>query len=181
MVCFLSTELEYQSFDQSFFRRFIKRHKDLSMRVTHSSNRKKNREWTTERCEEYISKLQIMSDEGFMDRSTQVWNLDETAFNTAEMYDRVIARKGAKQIPSQIDGNEKECVTILPCGNTAGVQLKFSGLYSGKLHLQSRLEGTNNLCYHGVNSSGYMDQSHFAEYIRKEVFPAITEEKVRES
>ena len=66
------------------------------MRVTHSTNRKKDREWTTERCEEYISKLQTMFDEGFLVRPAQVWNLDETAFNTVEMYDKVMARRGAK-------------------------------------------------------------------------------------
>ena len=96
------------------------------------------------------------------------------------MFDRVVARKGQKQIFSQFDGNEKECVTILPCGNGAGLQLKFLALYAGKVHLLSRLENTHNLCYHGVNSSGYMDEIYFANYIKQEVLPAMTETKVRE-
>ncbi|GAV02619.1 hypothetical protein RvY_13160 [Ramazzottius varieornatus] len=133
---------------------------DLSLRITHSSNRKKDRE-----CEEYISILQDVHVRGFLERPEQVWNLDETAFTTSEMYDRAIARKIAKQIPSQFDGTEKENVTILPCGNAAGVQLKCMALYAGKVHVQSRL----------VNASGYMDQVHFANYIKTELFHAVTE------
>ncbi|GAV06943.1 hypothetical protein RvY_16851 [Ramazzottius varieornatus] len=100
--------LKCNTVGDSFFRRFLKRHPEISLRVTHSFNRKKNREWTTERCEEYISKLRVLHDRGFLDRPEQVWNLDETAFSTSEMFDRVVARKGAKQIPSQFDGNENE-------------------------------------------------------------------------
>ncbi|GAU89153.1 hypothetical protein RvY_01737 [Ramazzottius varieornatus] len=175
----VAIELGMQSttFNDAFFNRFISRHPDVSLRITHASNRKKDREWTTELCEEYISRLRSLFDRGFLERPEQVWNLDETAFDTSEMYDRVVARKGVNQIPSQFDGNEKECVTILPCGNAAGVQLKFMALYAGKVHVQSRLDDTFGLCYHAVNSSGYMDTVHFANYIRKEVFPAMNELK----
>ena len=148
------------------------------MRITSSSNRKKDREWTKDCCEEYISKLEDLHQRGFLEKADQVWNLDETAFQTSELYDRVVAEKGANQIPSQFNGNEKENVTILPCGNAAGLQLKFLALYSGKVHLQSRLDGTHNLCYHAVNPSGYVDQSHFANYVKQEIFPAMTEIKV---
>ncbi|GAV06048.1 hypothetical protein RvY_16087 [Ramazzottius varieornatus] len=48
-------------------------------------------------------------------------------------------------------------------------------LFSGKLHVQSRLDDTHNLCYQAVNASGYMDQLLFANYVKAEVFPAITE------
>ena len=160
--------------------RFLSRHPELSIRTTHSTNRKKDREWTSECCEEYISKLDDLHQRGFLTRAEQVWNLDETAFKTSELFDRVIAKKGLKEVTSQFNGNEKECVTILPCGNAAGQQLKLLALYSGKLHLQSRLIDTRNLCYHSVNNSGYMDEIHFANYVKQEVFPAMTENKVNE-
>ncbi|GAV09700.1 hypothetical protein RvY_19194-3 [Ramazzottius varieornatus] len=82
----------------------------------------------------------------------------------------MVGRKGMKQIPSQYNGTAKECVTVLPCGNAAGLQLKLLALYSGKLHLKSRLEDTFNMCYHAVNESGYMDQLIFANYIKEVVF-----------
>ena len=170
--------LKNTSVNDKWLSRFMERSGNLSVRETHASNRKKDREWNTERCEEYIGKLQKLYDEGSLLKAEQCWNLDETAFNTAELFDKVIARKGRKQIPSQFDGTEKECVTVLPCGNAAGLQLKFMALYSGVVHVQSRLDDTHGMCYHAVNSCGYMDEKHFAEYIRKEVFPAMTDNKV---
>ncbi|GAU92832.1 hypothetical protein RvY_04864 [Ramazzottius varieornatus] len=85
------------------------------------------------------------------------------------MFDRVVARKGIKQIWSQFDGTEKEVITILPAGNTAGLQLKFTALYAGKAHVRSRLDGTKGMCYHFANPSGYMDAELFAEYIKEVV------------
>ncbi|GAV09699.1 hypothetical protein RvY_19194-2 [Ramazzottius varieornatus] len=156
------------------FRSFLDRHDEISLRITHASNRKQDREWTAEVCEEYISKLQKLYDEGFLNTPEQVWNLDETTFDTTNLFDRMVGRKGMKQIPSQYNGTAKECVTVLPCGNAAGLQLKLLALYSGKLHLKSRLEDTFNMCYHAVNESGYMDQLIFANYIKEVVFHEVT-------
>ncbi|GAV09877.1 hypothetical protein RvY_19347 [Ramazzottius varieornatus] len=159
------------------FKNFLKRHKSLSLRISHASNRKQDREWTMEVCEQYISKLQKLKDGGFLDAPEQIWNLDETAFHTSQVVDTVVGVKGLKLVPSQFNGNAKECVTVLPCGNAAGLQLKFLALYSGKLHIQSRLQDTHNMCYHAVNVSGYMDQLIFANYVKTVVFPAMTAEK----
>ena len=176
--CLTILDLKKPSFTNGWFRMFLGRHEELSLRVTHASNRKKDQEWSTERCETYISKLQALADDGFFERPEQLWNLDETAFTTTDMFDRVVARKGMKQIPSQFDGAEKETVTVLPCGNAAGKQLRFMAVYEGKVHEESRLDDTFDLCFHAVNTSGYMDQLLFATYIKKEVFPAMTENKV---
>ncbi|GAU90003.1 hypothetical protein RvY_02485 [Ramazzottius varieornatus] len=100
-----------------------------------------------------ISEMAAELDQGFLERPGQVWNLDETAFDTVRLCDRIIARKGVRQIASQYDGIEKKLVTILPCGNAAGLQLRFMALFSGKLHVQSRLDDTHNLCYQAVNAS----------------------------
>ncbi|GAV06049.1 hypothetical protein RvY_16088 [Ramazzottius varieornatus] len=92
--------MENLSFGDKYFRHFTSRHKDLSLRITHASNRKKDREWMEAKCEEYIRNLQALKDQGFLETLGQVWNLDEAAFGTVRMYDRVIARKGVRQIAS---------------------------------------------------------------------------------
>ena len=177
IVCMLSELKKTVCIDRTLSR-FLLRYPELSLRTTHSTNRKKDREWTSECCDQYISKLDDLHKRGFLTKPEQVWNLDETAFCTSELFDRVIAKKGLREVTSQFNGTDKECVTILPCGNAAGQQLKLLALYAGKLHLQSRLEDTRNLCYHSVNTSGYMDEIHFANYVKQEVFPAMTENKV---
>ncbi|GAV07531.1 hypothetical protein RvY_17356 [Ramazzottius varieornatus] len=160
------------AFNDQHFRRFLQRHPTLSIRVTHANNRKNDREWTHELADRYISKLtELLFQRGFLDEPEQVWNLDESAFNTAQMFDRVVGRKRMHQIYSQFDGTEKELVTILPCGNAAGLQLPFMALFSGKRHVRSRPDGTSGHCYQGVNDSGTMDQLHFANYLNDRVIP----------
>ncbi|GAV09938.1 hypothetical protein RvY_19407, partial [Ramazzottius varieornatus] len=124
-----------------------------------------------------MEKLQYLADEGFLQKAEQVWNLDKTAFNTSETFNRIVARKGTKQIWSQFDGSEKEVSTIRPAGNAAGLQLKCTALYAGKRHVRSRLDGTKSMCYHSANPSGYMDAKLFAEYVKEVLFPAMTEDK----
>ncbi|GAV08482.1 hypothetical protein RvY_18165 [Ramazzottius varieornatus] len=171
--------LEHTAFNDQHFRRFLQRHSTLSIRVTHANNRKKDREWTHELADKYISKLtELLFHRGFLDEPEQVWNLDESAYNTAEMFDRVLGRKGMRQIYSQFDGTEKELVTILPCGNAAGLQLPFMALFSGKRRVRSRLDGTIGHSYQVVNDSGTMDQLHFANHRKLVVFPAMTKLKV---
>ncbi|GAU94888.1 hypothetical protein RvY_06590 [Ramazzottius varieornatus] len=147
------------------FKNFLKRHKSLSLRISHASNRKQDREWTMEVCEQYISKLQKLKDGGFLDAPEQIWNLDETAFDTSQVVDTVVGVKGLKLVPSQFNGNAKECVTVLPCGNAAGLQLKFLALYSGKLHIQSRLQDTHNIDHHA-------EVKEFVENVQRGVTPA---------
>ncbi|GAU90069.1 hypothetical protein RvY_02541 [Ramazzottius varieornatus] len=171
--------LKHTAFNDQHFRRFLQRHPTLSIRVNHANNRQKDREWTHELADKYISKLtELLFHRDFLDEPEQVWNLNESAFNTAEMFDRVVGRKRMRQIYSQFDGTEKELVTILPCGNAARLQLPFMALFSGKRHVRSRLNGTSGHCYQRVNDSGTMDQLHFANYLKLVVFPAMTKMKL---
>ncbi|GAV09127.1 hypothetical protein RvY_18721 [Ramazzottius varieornatus] len=175
----VANRLKHTAFNDQHVRRFLQRHPTLSIRVTHANNRKKDREWTHELADKYISKLtELLFHRGFLDEPEQVWNLNESAFNPAEMFDRVVGRKEMRQIYSQFDGTEKELVTILPCGDAAGLQLPFMTLFSGKRHVRSRPDGTSGHCYQGVNDSGSMDQLHFANYVKLTVFPAMTKMKV---
>ncbi|GAU91916.1 hypothetical protein RvY_04082 [Ramazzottius varieornatus] len=141
--------LVHTAFNDQHFRRFLKRHPQLSLRITHANNRKKEREWTHELADRYIAKLTELHNGGFLDEPDRVWNLDESAFNPGQMLDRVVGRKGMRQIYSQYDGTEKELVTILPCGNAAGIQLPFMALFSRKRHVRSRLDDTGGHCYQG--------------------------------
>ncbi|GAU88013.1 hypothetical protein RvY_00786 [Ramazzottius varieornatus] len=134
--------LIHTALNDQHFRRFFTRHPQLSLRITHANNRKKEREWTHELADRYIAKLTELQDGGFLGEPDQVCNWDEPTFNTTEMFDRVVGRKGLRQVYSQYDGTEKKLVTILPCGNAAGMQLLFIALFSGKRRVRSRLEGT---------------------------------------
>ena len=111
--------------------------------------------------------------------------MDETACSLAEIYSKVFAAKGTREVDSYFDGDEKECVTVLPCGNAAGSVLRSLILYDGKVHLSDRFEGTRidgeDKAFIGVNNSGYMDEKVFTEYVKKELLPNMVAERVSEA
>ena len=106
-----------------------------------------------------------------------VHNLDETACHLAEVVDKVFAEKGTREVQSFFDGDEKECITVLACGNAAGRMLRPLILYDGKLHATSRFD-EDKRCWIGVNGSGYMDCAVFTAYVKNELIPSMTAKKV---
>lgn len=103
-----------------------------------------------------------------------IWNMDESAFALGEMWKRVYAVKGTKWVKSSYTGNPKESLTVLACGNAAGMMLRPFVLYDGKVQLNSKFEGTENKCLLGVNKSGWMDNPNFTSYIEEELIPVMT-------
>ena len=69
------------------------------------------------------------------------------------------------------EGSDREHVTLLGGGNACGQMARPPVLYSGTCHVKSRLLGTENECWVGVNAAGVMDYAVWNEYFEKEVFP----------
>ncbi|GAV03708.1 hypothetical protein RvY_14097 [Ramazzottius varieornatus] len=78
-------------------RKFLRRNREVSLRILSALSFKKSREWTAARCQEWISLLQNLSDEGFLDNPSGIWNLDESGFRLAELYDRIYAERGVNE------------------------------------------------------------------------------------
>ncbi len=153
---------------------FLKRHRNIAIRVTFANNRKKAREWNNQRCNEWINLLEGLTEGGGFNDPAGIWNADETGMPLGEVYDKVYAAKGSREVDSYFDGDEKERLTVLACGNAAGLMLRPLILYDGKVDLLSRLDGTNDRCWVGTNSSGYMDNDLFTAYFKHEVIPNMT-------
>ena len=152
----------------------------MSLRVISALSFKKSREWTFDRCEEWIKILQGLYDRGFMSNPNGIWNLDESGFQLAEMYDRVYAQKGSREVIAYHKSSEsdRDNISLLAVGNAAGRMLRPLILYKGKTHIASHFKDTNNACWLSTNSSGFMDAQVLQEYLEKEFLPALTSPKV---
>ncbi|GAU91843.1 hypothetical protein RvY_04022 [Ramazzottius varieornatus] len=76
-------------FTDQWHRKILQRNREISSRVLSALSFKKSREWTAKRCEDWLSLLQKLSERGFLDDPEGIWNLDESGFRLAELYDRV--------------------------------------------------------------------------------------------
>ncbi|GAV08458.1 hypothetical protein RvY_18142 [Ramazzottius varieornatus] len=153
--------MNWAKFTDRWHRNFLRRNRGVSVRVLSALSFKKSREWTAQRCEEWISLLQ---------------KLNESGFRLAELYDKVYAERGVKEAVGYLKSSEsdRENISLLAMGNAAGKTLRPLILYKGKMHLESHFRETHDACYVGTNSSGVMDTEVLTEFLEKEFLSSIT-------
>ena len=177
-IFFAGSSEEESHCGDHWYANFLKRHPVVSKRITHAKNRTKMKDWTPEIAEKWIKILQELADGGRLDDPAGLWNLDESGFFLGEIWNRVLAIKGTKQVESSTEYDPKERLTVLVGGNAAGLLLRALILFDGKVQLSSRFEGTEDRCWIGVNPSGWMKNQNFTSYVVNELIPAMTADKV---
>ena len=107
------------------------------------------------------------------DLSSRMWNADETEFCTAVASQRVLARKGSREVHETAGGSGRDYITILGVGAADGTRLPPYILYKGvNLFLRWTVDGpAGAVC--GVSKSGWMESSNFLEWFSKMYLPAI--------
>lgn len=126
----------------------------------------------------YLLKFEQLFNEGCSTSANGCWNLDGPRFKLTETFNRVYAPRGVPVIQSIVEGTNRDQITVLACGNAAGVMLKPFILYTGTLRNRSRFDSTNDECVIGVNSTGTMDNPTFADYVKNHAIPYVIEQKV---
>ena len=157
---------------------FLCRHPEVSLRKATAKSVKKLKN-LAEKISHWIDLLQQLEKLGYLSNAEGVWNFDESPFKMAEFHEIVFSRTGVRDVTTFAEGSDREQVSVLAGGNATGRMLRPLILYSGICHVASRIIGTQDNCYVKVNTSGVMDCKVWNEYFTKEVFPALTAEKVR--
>ncbi|GAV06360.1 hypothetical protein RvY_16369 [Ramazzottius varieornatus] len=166
-------------FGSRWHRDLLGRHKEVALRTLCAVSMKKSREWTRDRCEGWIKLLQEYADDGYLSNPNGVWNLDESGFKLAEMYDKGYAQKGTPNITGYVKGSasDRDNMTLLAMGNASGKMLRPLILYSGKLHIESHFDETDDQCFLSTNASGVMDTFVLTDYLEKEWLPSLTSDR----
>ena len=89
---------------------FRKRHPRLSRRTTQAQNVKKLKEWTPENAKLWISVLQGLQDDGYLDDPRGILNFDESGFKLAVMISKTIAPRGKQFVQSLTTGS---CLSVV--------------------------------------------------------------------
>lgn len=106
-----------------WFEAFIKRHPEVGQRVAQNLTQTRAlvqesslRAWFKE-VEDYFIMAHL--EEAIKD-PRRIFNCDESAFFLSPTNNRVLAKRGAKNVYNIIPSSEKECVTVLVTANAAG-------------------------------------------------------------
>ena len=122
--------------------------------------------------------LEKLDELGYLSDANGIWNLDESPFKLAELHDVVYSRKGVREVATFAECSDREQVTVLAGGNAAGFMLRPLILFGGVCHVASRITGTDDKCFVGVNNSGTMDYVVWNEYFLKELLSSLSAPKV---
>ena len=98
----------------------------------------------------------------------RIWNCDETAFATDTASNKILARRGAKQVHEVGGGSGREHITVLGCGSASGERLPPYVVYKGKNLWTTWTKGGSAGALYTVSESGWMERPHFLEWFKIE-------------
>ena len=108
-----------------------------------------------------------------LDLASRLWNGDEAGFVTSGASQRVLARKGAREVHETSGGSGREYHTVLGAGAADGTRLPPFILYKGRnLYLRWTYGGPAGAVY-GCSDSGWMEGGNFYSWFKKLFVPAV--------
>ena len=120
--------------------------------------------------EEFLQELKMLD---MPDLSKRLWNADETGFCTAVASQRVLAKRGAKDVHETAGGSGRDYITVLGVGAADGTRLPPYILYKGcNIFLRWTGGGPAGSLY-GVSKSGWMEADNFISWFKSLFLPAV--------
>ena len=163
---------------RSWYSGFLGRHREISLRMaeTVSSARATVSE---DALRKWFSTIKdYLEEECLLDiHPSRVFNTDETALPLSPKSDRVLGRKGSKDVYIRVN-NEKENVTLLVSGNAAGQIAPPLLMFNYKRIPLEIYEKMPPGWSYGTSDSGWMQGENFFEYIANVFHPWLKAEKI---
>jgi hypothetical protein len=95
-----------------WFSAFIKRHQKLSIRKPQATSLARATAFNKTTVADFFAKLSIVYERFPNISPHDIWNVDETGITTVQKPDRIIARKGCRQVGAMTSGERGTLVTL---------------------------------------------------------------------
>ena len=163
-----------------WWRLFLKRwNTQLSVRKPQHLPTSRASAVTPQAIEAWFDKVEsVLSKIGLAEKSPEdlqdyLWNCDETGFCSAQACQKILAKRGDKDVQDTIGGSGREYFTVLAAGSAGGVRLPPYFVYKGK-NLWSRwMQGGPAGSLYSVSDSGWMESANFKQWVEKMFIPAV--------
>lgn len=165
---------------KSWYKLFLKRNPDISARTPQnlttsraSVTQEKIKGWFNE-VQQY---LESQHQQHILKNPERVFNADEAAFFLNPKGDKVLAKRGEKNVYQVVNADEKECLTVLLTANAAGhvappmVIFKYERIPK---EIAASVPGHWGL---GKSETGWMTRETFFEFVTNVFYPWLVDNK----
>lgn len=149
---------------RDWWTRFMRDHPELSFRAPQELSEARAQRANPTIINDHFNKLETIINENSL-TATQIWNMDETGFVLVPKLEKVIAKKGSRQVHKVAHGNSHEHISVAPTISAAGSYIPPLIIYKGVRAIPGLLQGAPPGTVMGFTDTGYMREELFQMYL----------------
>lgn len=160
-----SSWTENQMAGEVWLRSFMKRHPILSLRLPQPTSIARATSFNRTNVELFFQNYTTVVDK-YQLQGKDIWNMDESGITTVQKPDRIIARRGQKQVSAMTSAERGTLVTIALAGNALGTHIPPMFIFPRKRFNDHFIRDGPAGSIGTANGSGWMQEDDFHVFLK---------------